>query len=149
MGCRLPNSEAQSQIVELLAIARAVVSKPLFGHDRRWCVLGAHGTLWRKGQVGVRYQIKPIERVEADLADVRICNEYDELVVTFTLPDIYEACIARELMIRALAKAVLITSHTSVVRENRNSAEEVITELNRLSSQGNEGAPRLPPPEKR
>ena len=95
----------------------------------------------------MRYQIKPIERVEADLADVRICNEYDKLVVTFTLPDIYEAYIARELMIRALAKAVLITSHTSVVREKRNSAEEVITELNRLSSQGNEGAPRLPPPE--
>jgi hypothetical protein len=86
----------------------------------------------------VRYQIKPIERVEADLADVRICNEYDESVVTFTLPDIYEAYIARELMIRALAKAVLITSHTSVVRENRNSAEEVITELNRLSSHGDE-----------
>jgi hypothetical protein len=47
-GCRLPNSEGQSQIFELLAIARAVVPKPLFGHDRRWCVLGAHGTLLRE-----------------------------------------------------------------------------------------------------
>ena len=26
---------------------RAVVSKPLFGHDRRWCVLDERGTLWR------------------------------------------------------------------------------------------------------
>ena len=102
-----------------------------------------------KGQVGVRCQIKPIELVEADLADVRVCNEYDESVVTFTFPDGHEAYIARALMIRAFAKAVLITSHTSVVRANRNPAEEVITELNRLSSQGNEGAPRLPPPEKR
>ena len=65
----------------------------------------------------MRYQIKPIELVEADLADVRICNEYDKSVVTFTLPDIHEAYIARALMVRALAKAVLITSHTSVIRE--------------------------------
>ena len=96
----------------------------------------------------MRYQIKPIELVEADLADVRICNEYDESVVTFTFPDSHEAYIARALMIRAFKKAVLITSHTSVVRANRNPAEEVITELNRLFPERNEGAPRLPPPEK-
>jgi hypothetical protein len=91
----------------------------------------------------VRYQLKPIELGEADLADVRICNEYDESVVTFTFPDSHEAYIARALMIRALAKAVLIIPHTSVVRENRNPADEVIAELNRLSSQLNDGAPRL------
>jgi hypothetical protein len=100
-------------------------------------------------EVGVRYQIKPIELAEADLADVRICNEYDESVVTFTFPDGHEAYIARALMIRAFKKAVLITGHTSVVRTKRNPAEEVITELNRLFPERNEGAPRLPPPEKR
>ena len=46
----------------------------------------------------MRYRIKPIELVEADLADVRVCNEYDELVVTFTFPDSHEAYIARALM---------------------------------------------------
>ena len=96
----------------------------------------------------MRYQLKPIELGEADLADVRICNEYDESVVTFTFPDSHEAYIARALMIRAFAKAVLIIPHTSVVRENRNPADEVIAELNRLSSQLNDGAPRLAPPEK-
>jgi hypothetical protein len=100
-------------------------------------------------EVAVRYQIKPIELGEADLADVRICNEYDESVVTFTFPDSHEAYIARALMIRALAKAVLITSHTSVARKNRNSAKEAIAVLNRLSSQLNEGASRLSLPEKR
>jgi hypothetical protein len=35
----------------------------------------------RSAEVEVRYQIKPIELGEADLADVRICNEYDESVV--------------------------------------------------------------------
>jgi Cu/Ag efflux pump CusA len=57
-----------------------------------------------KGQVGVRYQIKPIELGEADLADVRVCNEYDESVVTFTFPDDHEAYIARALMIRAFGR---------------------------------------------
>ena len=97
----------------------------------------------------MRYQIKPIELAEADLADVRICNEYDESVVTFTFPDSHEAYIAQALMIRAFKKAVLITGHTSVVRTKRNPAEEVITELNRLFPERSEGAPRLPPPEKR
>jgi hypothetical protein len=97
----------------------------------------------------VRYQIKPIELGEGDLADVRVCNEYDESVVTFTFPDGHEAYIARALMIRAFAKAVLITSHTSVVRANRNPAEEVITELNRLFPKRNEDAPALSPPEKK
>ena len=97
----------------------------------------------RSAEVEVRYQLKPIELGEADLADVRICNEYDESVVTFTFPDSHEAYIARALMIRAFAKAVLIIPHTSVVRENRNPADEVIAELNRLSSQLNDGAPRL------
>jgi hypothetical protein len=96
----------------------------------------------------VRYQIKPTELGEADLADVRICNEYDESIVTFTFPDSHEAYIARALMIRAFAKAVLITSHTSVIRANRNPVEEVITELNRVFPRRNEGAPSLPPPEK-
>jgi hypothetical protein len=45
-------------------------------------------------------------------------------------------------MIRAFAKAVLIVPHTSVVRENRNPADEVIAELNPLSSQLNDGATR-------
>ena len=94
----------------------------------------------------MRYQLKPIELGEADLADVRICNQYDESVVTFTFPDSHEAYIARALMIRAFAKAVLIIPHTSVVRENRNPADEVIAELNRLSSQLNDGAPRLAQP---
>jgi len=94
----------------------------------------------------VRYQLKPIEIGEAGLADVRICNEYDESIVTFTFPDGHEAYIARALMIRAFAKAVLIVPHTSVVRENRNPADEVIAELNRLSSQLNDGAPRLAEP---
>ena len=94
----------------------------------------------------MRYQLKPIELGEADLADVRICNEYDESVVTFTFPDSHEAYIARALMIRAFAKAVLIIPHTSVVRENRKPADEVIAELNCLSSQLNDGAPRLAQP---
>ena len=96
----------------------------------------------------MRYQLKPFEIVEAGLADVRICNEFDEPIVTFTFPDSHEAYIARALMIRALAKAVLIIPHTSVVRENRNPADEAIAELNRLSSQLGDGAPRLSPPEK-
>jgi hypothetical protein len=56
----------------------------------------------------VRYQLKPIEIGEAGLADIRICNEFDEPVVTFIFPDSHEACIARALMIRATANAVLI-----------------------------------------
>ena len=103
----------------------------------------------------MRYQLKPNEIAEAGLADVRICNEFEEPVVTFIFPDDHEAYIARALMIRALAKAVLIIPHTSVVRENRNlvvvrenrsPADEVIAELNRLSSQLSDGAPRLSPP---
>ena len=39
----------------------------------------------------MRYQLKPIEIGEAGLADVRICNEYDESIVTFTFPDGHEA----------------------------------------------------------
>jgi hypothetical protein len=96
----------------------------------------------------VRYQLKPFEIVEAGLADVRICNEFEEPIVTFTFPDSHEAYIARALMIRALAKAVLIIPHTSVVRENRNPADEAIAELNGISSQLGDGAPRLSPPEK-
>jgi Cu/Ag efflux pump CusA len=68
-------------------------------------------------EVEVRYQLKPIEIGEAGLADVRICNEYGESIVTFTFPDGHEAYIARALMIRAFAKAVLIVPHTSVVRD--------------------------------
>jgi hypothetical protein len=34
----------------------------------------------------MRYQLKPIEIVKAGLADVRICNELDEPIVTFTQP---------------------------------------------------------------
>ena len=102
----------------------------------------------------MRYQLKRTEIVEPGVADVRICNEFDEPIVTFMFPEAY---IARALMIRALAKAVLIIPHTSVVRENRNPVvvrenrkpvDEVIAELNRLSSQFSDGAPRLSPPEK-
>ena len=96
----------------------------------------------------MRYQLKPTEIVKVGLADVRICNEFDEPIVTFSFPDSHEAYIARALMIRALAKAVLIIPHTSVVRENRNPVDEVIAELNRLSSQPSDGLPRLSPPEK-
>jgi hypothetical protein len=96
----------------------------------------------------VRYQLKPIEIGEAGLADIRICNEFDEPVVTFIFPDSHEACIARALMIRATANAVLIIPHTSVVR-NRNPTEEAIAGLNRLSSQINDGAPRLSALEKK
>ena len=45
----------------------------------------------------MRYQLKPIEIGEAGLADVRICNEYDESIVTFTFLDGHEAYIARAL----------------------------------------------------
>ena len=105
----------------------------------------------------MRYQLKRTEIVEPGVADVRICNEFDEPIVTFIFPDDHEAYIARALMVRALAKAVLIIPHTSVVRENRNPVvvrenrnpvDEVIAELNRLSSQLSDGAPRLSPPEK-
>ena len=104
----------------------------------------------------MRYQLKRTEIVEPGVADVRICNEFDEPIVTFIFPDGHEAYIARALMIRALKKAVLIIPHTSVVRENRNPVvrknrspvDEVIAELNRLSSQFSDGAPRLSPPEK-
>ena len=96
----------------------------------------------------MRYQLKPFEIVEAGLADVRICSEFDEPIVTFTFPDSHEAYIARALMIRALAKAVLIIPHTSVARENRNPADEAIAEFSRPSSQLSDGAPRLSPPEK-
>ena len=107
----------------------------------------------------MRYQLKPTQIVEPGVADVRICNESDEPIVTFIFPDGHEAYIARALMIRALAKAVLIIPHTSVARENRNPVvvrengnrspvDDVIAELNRLSSQLSDGAPRLSPPEK-
>ena len=93
----------------------------------------------------MRYRLKPIEISEACLAEVQICNEYDEPIVTFTFPDEHEAYIARALMIRAFAKAVLIISHTSVARQNRNPAVEVISELNRLAHA--DGTRRLSSPE--
>jgi hypothetical protein len=93
----------------------------------------------------MRYQVKPTEIVEAGLADVRICNEFDEPIVTFTFPDDHEAYIARALMVRAFSKALLIIPHVSVGRKRRNPAT---AELNRPSSQLNDSAARLAPTEK-
>jgi hypothetical protein len=78
----------------------------------------------RPSEVEVRYQLKPFEIVEAGLADVRICNEFEEPIVTFTFPDSHEAYIARALMIRALAKAVLIIPHTRLSPPEKGKLEE-------------------------
>ena len=62
---------------------------------------------------------------EAGFSDFKICNEQDEPIVTFGFADEHEASIARALMIRAIAHAVVIVGHTSVRRLSpRTSARE-------------------------
>jgi hypothetical protein len=53
---------------------------------------------------------------EGGYAEFRICDEHDVPITTFGFADEHEARIARALMIRAIAKAVLIVSHASVSR---------------------------------
>ena len=68
------------------------------------------------------YRLAPVQMnpAEGGYAEFRICNEYneyDEPITTFGFTDEHEARIARALMIRAIANAVLIISHASIARQ--------------------------------
>jgi hypothetical protein len=81
------------------------------------------------------YQLAPVEVniAEGGFAEFRICNEQGEPVATFGFADEHEAYIARALMIRAIAKAVLILSHTQSVRQSTDSLDKAETLLKRLT----------------
>jgi pimeloyl-ACP methyl ester carboxylesterase len=83
------------------------------------------------------YQLAPVEVnvAEGGFAEFRICNEQGEPIATFGFADEHEARIARALMIRAIAKAVLILSHTQVVRQPVDSLDKAETLLKRLADQ--------------
>jgi hypothetical protein len=81
------------------------------------------------------YRLAPIEVniAEGGFAEFRICNEQGEPVATFGFADEHEAYIARALMIRAIAKAVLILSHTQIVRQSTVCLDKAETLLKRLA----------------
>jgi len=83
------------------------------------------------------YRPAPVQLniAEAGYAELRICDEYDQPIVTFGFADEHEARIARALMIRAIAKAVLIIGHASVARKKTDMPDGVLTELKRLADQ--------------
>jgi hypothetical protein len=57
------------------------------------------------------------EGSNASSCSATACNEYNEPITTFGFADEHEARIARPLMIRAMANAVLIISHASIARQ--------------------------------
>ena len=83
------------------------------------------------------YRPAPVQLniAEGGYAEFRICDEYDQPIVTFGFADEHEARIARALMIRAIAKAVLISGHATVARQKTDMPDGVLTELKRLANQ--------------
>jgi hypothetical protein len=83
----------------------------------------------------MRYRLEPVQTniAEGGFAQFRICNEHNDPIATFGFVDEHEARIARALMIRAIAKAVLIISHASVARQNSDFIDGALTELKRLA----------------
>jgi hypothetical protein len=70
---------------------------------------------------------------EGGYAEFRIYNEHDDPIASFGFADEHEARIARALMIRAIANAVLIIGHRSVRRRDSDFVDDAITELKRLA----------------
>jgi hypothetical protein len=89
----------------------------------------------RAGKMGYRLAPVQLNVAEGGFAEFRICNDHGETIATFGFADEHEARIARALMIRAIAKAVLIVSHRSVARQNSDLMDDAMTELKRLSDQ--------------
>jgi hypothetical protein len=81
------------------------------------------------------YRLTPVQAdmAEGGFAEFRVSNKHDEPIATFGFADEHEARIARALMIRAIAKAVLIISHTSVARRNSDIVDDAMIELKRLA----------------
>jgi hypothetical protein len=81
------------------------------------------------------YRLTPVQSnvAEGGFAEFRICNDLGETIATFGFADEHEARIA--LMIRAIAKAVLIVSHRSVTRQSGDLLDDAMTELKRLADQ--------------
>ena len=89
---------------------------------------------WKRvGKMG--YRLEPVQTniAEGSFAQFRICNEHNDPIATFGFVDEHEARIARALMIRAIAKAVLIIGHASVARQNSDFVDDALTELKRLA----------------
>jgi len=81
------------------------------------------------------YRLAPIEAniAEGGFAEFRIYNDQGEPIATFGFADEHEAHIARALMIRAIANAVLILSHTQIARQAIDSLDKAETLLKRLA----------------
>jgi hypothetical protein len=138
---------------------RAAVGRERRSADRQrradaWAARAlAEAPRWRRGWHGnfggnrfserqvrkMGYQLAPVEVnvAEGGFAEFRICNEQGEPIATFGFADEHEARIARALMIRAIAKAVLILSHTQVVRQTVDSLDKAETLLKRLALSAN------------
>lgn len=80
------------------------------------------------------YRLTPVQSTigEGGFAEFKICNEHREPIATFGFADEHEASIARALMIRAISKAVLVVSHTSVSRRDADLVDKTVPELKRL-----------------
>lgn len=81
------------------------------------------------------YRLEPVQTniAEGGFAQFGICNEHNDPITTFGFVDEHEARIARALTIRAIANAVLIIGHASVVRQNKAFVDDALTELKRLA----------------
>ena len=75
----------------------------------------------------MEYRLEPVRLniAEGGYAEFRICDEHNDPITTFGFADEHEARIARALMIRAIAKAVLIIGHASVSRQSRDFVQPV------------------------
>jgi hypothetical protein len=93
----------------------------------------AKGRKRRVSKMG--YRLAPIEVniAEGGFAEFRIYNDQGEPIATFGFADEHEAHIARALMIRAIAKADLIVSHTQIARQSIDSLDKAETLLKRLA----------------
>lgn len=67
----------------------------------------------------MRYSLTPVQInvAEGGFADFKICDDKGGNLVTLGFADEHEARIARALMIRAIANAVLVIPHARVVRQ--------------------------------